>query len=395
MQIKKFEARNMTEALMCVKNEFGTEAVILSARTVRERGNRIWGLARSARVEITAAVDRSTASSGGTAATRRTFGDTFEKTDPAGGGTQVNSYAGTRANGITRLQRIAGGLAAAASPPAETPANLNVLQRCLLDQGIDADIALEIIRIVRKKAGVAGNRDLTSLQPFVLEALKAMGAGIGRIRPGAGKCRIVALMGASGVGKTTMAAALAASWLIRGNRHTALINMDSERIGSGRLGVYARIMGIPMKTACDADSLGRAIDHLGPKELILIDTPGIGLKDENRLRRLEAVLGCGPSIEPYLLFSAATREKDMAALCRLFQNTKPRGLMFTKLDETRYFGDIINQLVRSGIPAVCFSDGRNFPENVREATLSQVLEMVLASVDDDHDGRNGTIRKIG
>ena len=177
----------------------------------------------------------------------------------------------------------------------------------------------------------------------------------------------VALVGPTGVGKTTTIAKLAARFVLKyGTEELALLTMDGFRIGAQeQLMTFGRILGVPVQLVRDAKELRGAIDALKDKRLILIDSTGISQRD----RRLNRELGALRDVDLRVLLtlSSHAQQRVLEEAIRAFGDLGPCGCVLTKIDEAASIGGAISALVRHALPLAYVSDGQNVPEDLHWA----------------------------
>jgi len=181
---------------------------------------------------------------------------------------------------------------------------------------------------------------------------------------------IVALVGATGVGKTTTIAKLAARYTLKHGPHrVALITTDNCRVAAHeQLRSYARIMGVPMRVTGDADSLREALDSLQDKELILIDTAGMSQRDMLLNKQFAMLQAEGlPEIKTYLTLASNCQRSVLSETSSKFKEMNLTGCILTKVDETTSLGGAITVAVENNLPISYFCDGQKVPEDMHLA----------------------------
>lgn len=181
---------------------------------------------------------------------------------------------------------------------------------------------------------------------------------------------IIALVGATGVGKTTTIAKIAARYILKhGPQRVALITTDNYRIAAHeQLRSYARIMGVPMYVTSDSDSLGETLDKLSDKELILIDTAGMSQRDMMLNKQFAMLQAEGlPEIKTYLTLASNCQRSVLSETGNKFKEMNLAGCIFTKVDETTSLGGAITVAVENNLPISYFCDGQKVPEDIHLA----------------------------
>lgn len=180
---------------------------------------------------------------------------------------------------------------------------------------------------------------------------------------------IVALVGPTGVGKTTTAAKLAARYALRhGNRHVALVTIDNHRVGAyEQLRVYGRILDIPVKVAGSREELHKVLQDLYDRRLILIDTAGMGQHDSSMAQQAEILDKDDMSKRSLLLLSATTRLSGLEDVVNSFGVFEPEGCVLTKIDEATCLGGTLSVSIQNSLPIAYVSDGQRVPEDLHTA----------------------------
>jgi len=180
---------------------------------------------------------------------------------------------------------------------------------------------------------------------------------------------VFALVGPTGVGKTTTIAKIAAHFAMNNwPDDIALVSADSYRIGAREhLQAFANIIGVKVHTASSADELGQILRRLQDKKLVLIDTEGRSPRDRELASRLAAYGSNQDRIRFYLTLSAATQEAGLDEAVREFNKVPLEGCIVTKIDEAAQLGCVISTLVRHDLRAAWFSDGQRIPEDLHAA----------------------------
>lgn len=187
---------------------------------------------------------------------------------------------------------------------------------------------------------------------------------------------IVALVGATGVGKTTTIAKLAARYTLKHGPHrVALITTDNYRVAAHeQLRSYARIMGVPMRVTGDADSLREALDSLQDKELILIDTAGMSQRDMLLNKQFAMLQAEGlPKIKTYLTLATNCQRSVLTETGNKFKEMNLTGCILTKVDETTSLGGSITVAVENNLPISYFCDGQKVPEDMHIARSHSIV----------------------
>ncbi len=190
--------------------------------------------------------------------------------------------------------------------------------------------------------------------------------------------RIIALVGPTGVGKTTTTAKLAAMYALNRGNKVALITMDIFRVGAvEQLKTYSRIMGIPLEVASTPKELEKAVEKHSACDLIFIDTAGRSHKDKEKLDEMKGFLEHKIPIEVYLCLSATTKDRELEEILNRFRIFQPRKVVFTKIDECESFGNMVNLLMKDNLQIAYFTTGQRVPEDIEVATSAKLAEMIL------------------
>ncbi len=192
----------------------------------------------------------------------------------------------------------------------------------------------------------------------------------------------VALIGPTGVGKTTTIAKIAANFAINDwADDIALVSADSYRIGAKEhLTAFANIIGAKVHSASSFDELSQTLDKLRNKKLVLIDTEGRSQRDRDLSSRLAAYGRNADRVRFYLTVSATTQEAVLDETVREFNRVPLAGCIVTKIDEAAQLGCVISTLIRHDLPAAFFTDGQRIPEDLHAANLKR-LWLVNQAVD--------------
>jgi flagellar biosynthesis protein FlhF len=193
---------------------------------------------------------------------------------------------------------------------------------------------------------------------------------------------IVALVGPTGVGKTTTIAKLAAQFILKhGASQVALITTDNYRIGAhDQLNTYGRILDVPVRVASSAEELRKHINSFSNKRLVLIDTAGMGQRDMKLIEQINTLQQNGLAIRSYLVMSAATEYKAMNAIIKAFAVFDPQACILTKLDEAVMIGSAISSIIEHNLPLSFITDGQQVPEDFHNADARTLVGQCVAEM---------------
>jgi flagellar biosynthesis protein FlhF len=375
MQIKRFEAKNMTAALRLIKAELGTEAVILSARSIKKSPG-ILGTRRYSGVEVTAATD----------AHIDTEDHIHRANRPLSADKTIDPHTCRTEGPVTKQDKTPGEEATTSTGfrkkrsygPAPRKKYLFEFYQQLISQGVDADIAADLtegMKLIPNATRRLANGESETLLTSLLEPMGLCSEPIqfDNIGP-----RSIAFIGATGAGKTTTIAKLAAHFAIARNKAVSLVTFDDVRIGAlEQIRVCARIIGVPLAIASNRSELKKHLKRFKDKDLVLIDTPGFNPKNSVQIRELQRHFEKLKSLQTQLVLSATTKDTDLIDTIKRLEGFGQRRLLFTRLDETGSVGNLLNVLIRTNIPASYFSDGQQIPDDIRPASLTNLVRILV------------------
>ena len=189
----------------------------------------------------------------------------------------------------------------------------------------------------------------------------------------------VALVGPTGVGKTTALAKLAVRWVLRhGARSLALISADSVRIGAhDQMQALGQMLDVPVYVAESLAQIPKFLERLGQQRFVLIDTPGMSQRDPQLNDRLTQLAATGHELEIALVLAASTQAGAIAETVARYGTANAASVLLTKVDEAASLGGILSVLTRVDLPISYVSEGQRVPEDLRPA---RALELVSSAV---------------
>ena len=375
MELRTYKAASMHEALDLVRCELGPDAAILHTREVRNR--RLFGLLRGPRhIEVTASIDVHVPS-------RLQPEDRFRPTRTADAiPPAAPPEAPERVQGqLQHLQEMVEQLCRQqqSSPGRDLPEELFRVFTDLIECDIDEDIARELVDRIRREAP---RRELGEPMLVAARVARMIESEIpiaGPIRAAGDRQRIVALIGPTGVGKTTTIAKLAANFRLKEKRRVGLITVDTYRIAAvEQLRTYADIIDLPMHVVSSAREMREAIQRMNDLDLVLMDTAGRSPRDEVRIRELKALLDEAGANEVHLVLSGVTGSRTLVQTAERFGAVGPTALVLTKLDEATSLGNVLPLLRSSQLPLSYLTNGQNVPDDIETADAGRLAGMILS-----------------
>jgi len=390
MRSKTYRAKTMKEALTRVRRDLGGDAVILSSREVRR--HRLLGLGPRALVEVTAT-------------------DTMPS-DMAVTSQPAVEAAGAAARAVPAAQALATS-AALQAQFGEELGRLHKMVETLSRQGhidhllpdipsalvpaysqlIEADLPEVLTRRLMKQVALALEPDqfdhVESIRAALCEVVEQCIPVAPPIQVIAGTRRVVALVGPTGVGKTTTVAKLAANFKLAHGVRVGLITVDTYRIAAvEQLKTYAEIIDLPLAVVNDPAEMPRAFDELGAVDLVFIDTAGRSPRDEVKIRELAEFLLQARPDEVHLVLSAVAGHRSLRAAVERFSMVHVDRLILTKLDEADSMGGVLAVLGLSSRPVSYLTTGQAVPDDIEPADRRRLARLILRQ-EDLSDVRSG------
>lgn len=373
MRIKRFVASNMRQAMNMVKEELGDQAVIMSTRQLDDS------------VEVTAGIDPDMVSSA-PAATSYAH-DAYSSSQMREPLVSASSSSSFRAQPSTEpdlanmhqelkqmralLEQQLSGFAWQQTS-VQHPDKVTLLKR-LSAMGIGWELCQNLVAQLVMLGDVEA--DWRQIQASLLHNMPALADGL--LDQGG----VIALVGPTGVGKTTTIAKLAARYALRyGTAECAMITLDTYKIGAQeQLKIFADLIGVPLYTASTPTEFFRLLDKLAQRRLVLVDTAGLSQRDARLHDYLAQSLDDGTGdIKPLLVLSAATQLSVMQEIMLAFGKLKPIGCILTKLDEATLLGPAVTLLAQNRLALAYCTNGQRVPEDLMPITARDLLDQAIA-----------------
>jgi flagellar biosynthesis protein FlhF len=434
MLVKTFQAEEMSEALKMVKAEMGQDAMILSSKKEQRKGIR--GLFSKPYYEVTAALDprppvranpykekeerelstkdefqnsmllplarelrelkeRVEAMSRRDVAATATFVDQSARSPevreqaPSVGREQLDEIRAMLLNAVAakdkqeprlvQFPQLSGDekpVKILAERASVTKGEFELLADELRSNDVGEEGVTALLEAIRPAA--EDGADLYELREHLAEAFAGVIKCAGPLRLKKNTPRVVAIVGPTGVGKTTTIAKLAAQYALTKGAKVALVTTDNFRVGAiEQLKTYAKIMDLTLDVAGTSKDLGKVLAMHADKDLVLIDTAGRSHKDREKLEELKLFLEDHTTVETYLCIAATTREREMNETIENFGILPVSRLLFTKLDESGSFGSLVNVHLRHRYPFSYLTNGQRVPEDIEVATGRKLASLIL------------------
>ncbi len=382
MKIKKYLADDFQTAIQRAKKEMGIDAIILNSRQINTKG--IFGLFSKKKVEITVAVDD----------------DLRLETD------RLRSTKSDRVSS-PQLKTLPPEPLAAASPrEMQVLEEMNKMQEIIVDiknkmyevemikgfhepvqdfynllisNHVDKAIALKIATNVENRLPGEKCNDFNWVHEVCLHTLQE---SINEIQPiiveKNRQARIVVLVGPTGVGKTTTIAKLAANFTFVDFHEAAFITLDTYRISAAeQLKTFAEIIGIPIKVVFSPSDLEEAIQSFIDRDIIFIDTAGRSPYNDEQMEELQQFINVARPDETILVLSVNTQSNDLIKIYERFNTIGVNKLIFTKLDETTCYGQLLNVFNEIKTPLAYFTTGQSVPDDIEVPDAQNIARMLL------------------
>ena len=267
------------------------------------------------------------------------------------------------------------------------PEALRSLYRELIEQEVTGELVDQLLCDVTDELGPRGledprlvrmvaHRHIAGLLPIDDHPLD-----VGEARR-LGRPHVVALIGPTGVGKTTTIAKLAAACRFRDDLKVGLVTTDSFRMAAvDQLKSYAEILSVPLEVVIDVEDMAPALKRLAHCDVILLDTAGRSRRDSERLEDLRAFLRAADPDETHLVLSTTTGERTMMRDADAFASLGADRVVLTKLDEAGGFGIVLNVIQRLGARISFVTTGQEVPDDIEHGGAERIARMLLAGLE--------------
>jgi flagellar biosynthesis protein FlhF len=244
------------------------------------------------------------------------------------------------------------------------------LMRELMSRGFSAGFSRLLASKLPRRASKA--QALRWVKSVLVANLHCVGAGEDIVSRGG----VYALVGPTGVGKTTTVAKLAASCTLQhGPAQLALVTTDSYRIGAiDQLRIYGKILGVPVFAAKDEQDLAVTLAELRGRKLVLIDTVGMSQRDRRVTEQVAQLCGSGSPVQRLLLLSAVAQPEALEDTVRRYGGRALAGCILTKIDEAMSLGGALDVIVRSRLRLHYVANGQRVPEDLHLASPLYLVE---------------------
>jgi flagellar biosynthesis protein FlhF len=389
MNLRTFQGATMAEALAQVKNTMGAEAVILHTRTFNRP--RWLGLRRMEVVEITAGRGIRVAER----PARRPIPTPYNRDvaarsapPPADMGRQLLQTPIAQAAVMAGIAQEMGALKTMvkdlvahtrAKGLPNIPQDLFDYYMQLVQNQVAEELAAEIINTLKLTLRPEQLAHPSIVRQKLADQLEKLIPAAGPIlRTKSVGAHVVALIGPTGVGKTTTIAKLAAHLKLRERRRVGLITIDTYRIAAiDQLRKYAEILDAPVRAVGTAEELRQAVAAMRDCEYVLIDTAGRSPNDAMKLNELKTFLAAAEPDEVHLVLSTTASQACVELAIERFSAVRMDRIIFTKLDEAAHLGVVLNVARKLNKSLSYVTTGQDVPDDIEVSKGSKLAQLIL------------------
>lgn len=410
MTINKFQGKTKEEAIEKARTEFGSGAVIMNVKEIKPKG--LFRAFKSSTFEVTAAMEeRETFASQLHSVPRNPGNQTHEainltadekieiprqeKKDirpsvPAPSVKETESQLQQRLEDLSdRLEKTLGAAPrtekqereekAVREPSSEELNLVRILYNTLIKNEVNEKYVNQMLDEIEKfiRPGSSVDTILSNVyQKLILRFGQPATIELSGERP-----HVIFFIGPTGVGKTTTIAKIASKYKVEYERKVAFITADTYRIAATeQLNVYANILDAPMEIVYSKDDLNAAIQKFEEYDLVFVDTAGFSHKNETQrsdIKKLLEGIDSRYRTETYLVLSATTKYRDLLEIVDIYHEIADYKLIFTKLDETTAYGNLLNVKLYSGADLSYTTNGQNVPEDIEVFDTQKIVKQLL------------------
>ncbi|OZI11547.1 flagellar biosynthesis protein FlhF [Bacillaceae bacterium SAS-127] len=370
MKVKKYQASSMQEAMKKIRADLGKQAVILQSKTIYTGG--FLGLFKKKAIEVVAGVDPNPRSEVKEKSRTAPMVERKPSAVPATNNAEVlvkevkelkkilEQYS--RNNKIT-LEGVPDEL----KPPLET----------LKEQEVSNALIIELKQALLSKwkdskGHVDQEEALIWAKEWLLNKIKPL-----QERP-LQKKKYINIVGPTGVGKTTTLAKMAANSVLEEGKKVAFISTDTYRIAAiNQLKTYADLLKVPMHVVYKAEDFTEAINQLEDYDTIYIDTAGRNYRDEKYVKELKSMISFEEEVESYLVMALTSKENDLKEIIDKFSLISIEKFIFTKMDETKTHGTLLNLMCHFQKGVAFITNGQNVPDDLMEVDAETIVDMMF------------------
>lgn len=371
MNVKKFVAPTMEAALARVKSSFGSDAVILHTRCFNSGG--FLGIGGRRLVEVTASdhvhVEARRAHARG-GALERAYGPQPSRSE---------SLVSLKTD-IAGLKVMIEELSMQTRPARTTfwPDELKGWFKHLCSRGVSEAAAVDLLEPLVARLAPSTPADPRRVRRMVIERLGESLETAEPIELGvSGRPAVIALVGPTGVGKTTTIAKLAAHFVLREGQQVGLVTLDTYRIAAvEQLRTYARIIDVPLEVALSPSDLATALDRLAGCSVVFIDTAGRSQRDSMKMNDLKNFFGCRRPDQIHLVLSATAERTAIKEIVDRFEMYSPDRLLVTKLDELPACGKLLDISRMARQPVSYLTTGQDVPDDIETARPERIAALI-------------------
>lgn len=398
MIIKKFNAQTEKEAIIMAKEELGPDAIVMNVKTIKPRG--IFAFFKKPKVELTAAIDDSTVEKK-VDFNKLASKNTEEKSsDFVKGFATSNDYTEDAQNAIEeKINNIARLLEQQMTVKKDENASKtsndayvqavnsmktmdepeekeqektkpidNKVVELIKEQLMENEVLEKYAdSIIQEFASESGNVPIDNILSKVYQKIVLKLGEIKTLKEGDSKPKIVFFVGNTGVGKTTTMAKLASKYMLEEKKNIAMISVDTYRIAAiEQIKTYANILSVPMEVVYSPEEMIKNVEKHKNCDYIFVDTAGRSHRNEEQKKDLQEIIDSISEYEKevYLVVSATVKYNDLKSISKTYDEMFPYKFIFTKLDETRGWGNILNLKLDTGKDLSYVTWGQNVPDDI-------------------------------
>ncbi|WP_137789651.1 flagellar biosynthesis protein FlhF [Bacillus sp. E(2018)] len=366
MKVKKYTAQNLPEAMKLVRSDLGSGAVILNTREVQVGG--FFGFFTKKVVEIFAGLDQDVDYQ----QTKVHNKSIVKEQQPVFQDEELTKE-------IRQLKKMVHTLTVQSKKPEDEVPFVKEWESFLFNQEVDSTILGELIPSLSNKYESLDEteRDSYDWNTWISSYLSARMAKseFGGFHY---ESKYLNLIGPTGVGKTTTIAKIGAKAVLKDGKKVAFITTDTYRIAAiDQLKTYAEILNIPCEVAYTADDFKKAKEKFEDYDLVLVDSAGRNFLNRFYIEELQRIIHFDKDMKNYLVLSLTSKYRDMETIFRQFKSLPVHKVIFTKKDETKTYGSLLNLSILNNVPIGYVTNGQNVPDDMFEADADELIQMLL------------------